>query len=262
MGRSCDDEITKGETSMTVVVMSNELIRAVVENINRRFHDEHLKVAKPEIPLPQSAKEVMRLLYGDNAKKVEEVYNNELLKDFFATAASIYICDAAFERKSHFPAINIIKDTNDRIPIPTGIPRTTITTPSILSPYISKLQIDWSSWRSEMSVKLFVFNVHEWTPILEPCHEYADARLEIDGRQQASVSAAEKIMRSHRTLSPVLREWPSLWEFLPEYAKNKHAQKSQRKSSDSSMPAIDESDKAALEQLDLSVAVQKMKDNA
>jgi len=60
-------------------------------------------------------------------------------------------------------------------------------------------------------------------------------------RRQAQefTEGVSKILSSFSTLAPALKEWPPLWELVPDYAKNKHKEITEKRKSDK--PALDNS---------------------
>jgi hypothetical protein len=79
----------------------------------------------------------------------------------------------------------------------------------------------------------------EYTPDLTNAEDMAlyerfKARAEniaaIKKTRDEYVAGVRKICDTYTTLSPALKAWPPLWELLPEYAKQRHQEISERKS--------------------------------
>jgi hypothetical protein len=58
-------------------------------------------------------------------------------------------------------------------------------------------------------------------------------------RSQEFTEGVSKILSSFSTLAPALKEWPPLWELVPEHAKNKHKEITEKRKADK--PSIDNS---------------------
>ena len=53
------------------------------------------------------------------------------------------------------------------------------------------------------------------------------------------VEGVSKILTSYSTLAPALKAWPPLWELVPEYAKNKHKEITERRKPEKVAPNVD-----------------------
>jgi hypothetical protein len=57
-------------------------------------------------------------------------------------------------------------------------------------------------------------------------------------RSQEFTGGVSKVLENFSTLAPALKEWPPLWELVPEYYKNKHKEITEKRSK-ADKPAVD-----------------------
>jgi hypothetical protein len=58
--------------------------------------------------------------------------------------------------------------------------------------------------------------------------EWQDKVKAIDAEQKEYMVQVRGLLQQHSTLAPLLKQWPALWDLLPQYAKDKHTEIKER----------------------------------
>lgn len=252
---------------MATVVMSNELISVVKTNITKYFYNQSIDVPQPKIPLPKLRSEVLSLLYGDNWEVYDKLVSGPI-NPFVLHTNKIAVL--AYPAK-HTPSPYIL-NLLDQCPKPIFIPALegmvssfTADTTHCYHPAIVKFNVELRYHNSNNlhihaeRLVLQVNPVGEWTPLIEPIMEYQEIVKAIMEERDATLKAAQNLMQSRRTLGPCLRAWPSLWDFLPQTARDKHMRKTENNSKDDTSNEMTNEEKAVLQQLDVNIAIKRLK---
>lgn len=250
---------------MATVVISNELMSIVKANISRFFSNQMVDLPKPQGPLPKARSEVLSLLYGENWEVYDKLVSGPI-KPFVLHTTSIHVC--VYPIRSTNYVISLL----DECPGPIFIPAlegmassftediTYCYHPAIVKfnpalRYYNNNKLHIQAERLVLEVK----PIEAWAPILEPVIEYQDRARAIIDERDTTLKAAHNLLSSHRTLGPCLRAWPSLWDFLPEATKAKHMRKTENTKQRDSGDEISNEEKAALQKLDVSLAIKRLK---
>lgn len=249
---------------MATVVMSNELISVVKTNINRYFSNQFVDVPYPKVPLPKLRSEVLSLLYGDNWEVYDKLVSGPI-NPFVLRTNKISV--VTYPAKHTGYVLNLLDLCAGPIFIPAleGMASfLTADTTQCYHPAIAKFNVElrYSNTNNlHIHAERLVLQVNpvgEWAPLIEPIIEYQNATKAINEERDTTVKAAQKLMESHRTLGPCLRAWPSLWDFLPQSARDKHMRKTENNKRDTS-DEISNEEKAVLQQLDVNIAIKRLK---
>ena len=82
----------------------------------------------------------------------------------------------------------------------------------------------------------FANNYHKSYVLVGECwEEYHNAFMEwqdrmkaLDAEQKEYLTQVKGLLQQHSTLAPLLKQWPALWDLLPQYAKDKHTEIKER----------------------------------
>ena len=71
-----------------------------------------------------------------------------------------------------------------------------------------------------------------WDNLLKEVQDWRERVKVAIERRQEFIQGVANVLSSFSTLAPALKEWPPLWELVPEYAKNKHKEITEKRSAD------------------------------
>lgn len=76
-----------------------------------------------------------------------------------------------------------------------------------------------------------------WNDLRDEVKAWKDRCEAARKRAQEFTEGVSKVLENFSTLAPALKEWPPLWELVPDWAKNKHKEITEKRQSDK--PAVD-----------------------
>ena len=69
-----------------------------------------------------------------------------------------------------------------------------------------------------------------WDNLLKEVQDWRVRTATATKRRNDFAAGVESVLNSFSTLAPALKEWPALWELVPDYAKNKHKEITEKRS--------------------------------
>jgi hypothetical protein len=69
-----------------------------------------------------------------------------------------------------------------------------------------------------------------WDNLLKEVQDWKNGSEVVIKRRNDFALGVESVLESFSTLAPALKEWPALWELVPDYAKNKHKEITEKRS--------------------------------
>jgi hypothetical protein len=119
-----------------------------------------------------------------------------------------------------------------------------------VGPYPVELYFDFSApklWPGTMppeapaenhySQALVLNNSPVWNDLLDEVKAWKDRCDAARKRSKEFTEGVSKVLENFSTLAPALKEWPPLWELVPDWAKNKHKEITEKRQS--GKPAVD-----------------------
>jgi hypothetical protein len=84
---------------------------------------------------------------------------------------------------------------------------------------------------SHYSHSLILDSSPVWDSLVAEVAAWKDRCAAARKRSQEFTEGVSKVLENFSTLAPALKEWPPLWELVPEYAKNKHKEITEKRQS-------------------------------
>lgn len=86
------------------------------------------------------------------------------------------------------------------------------------------LMITHNNWWYELTVA----DDNQWGDTASEIYAYQAQVRQIENECHEFIEVVRKIITTYSTLAPALKAWPPLWDLLPDEAKNRHKQITQR----------------------------------
>lgn len=187
---------------MATVRFSNELKENIISNARSTFNARHQKAAA----IPDGF--------------AERVYN-DIFRDHLHTMSALP--DGFLDVKRDF-SVTIADSSTSVICIPLSM-----IAPRRWPEKINLLHAKQRGWNSTDLHYLPDLNTAEGADIHNVIVNRHYAIKQVTEDQQKFVEGVEKICETFATLAPALKAWPPLWDLLPQSAKDRHLEISERK---------------------------------
>lgn len=216
---------------MARVVMTDALIKQVREQVRRMY-------PVPEMP-------------GYSGKWAEYVYN-------------ILVPQEDRDWATKAPAGWLLRDATMRIRLDdTGLYHAT----SLILPERRPMPVNYDPHRSKLTGYQPMASSSWLTPNKDPIWDPFKAAVKADADRVAEAKAKQDTVANEvsaklsafSSLAPALREWPALWELLPQWAQNKHREVVERKVTPKEPPPeIDVTESDTLSELTAKLGMRRL----
>jgi hypothetical protein len=189
---------------MATVRITKELDKHIIQNAKVKFKDS---IAKAEASRPDHhwGDYIYERIFGDYIPIMEQ-----LPAGFFGTTTEI--------------RVQTVGSAPCNLPFNLSTPRR----------WPNALPEDAPARRSYSGAALTLTDDLVWGELYAEVVAWKDRCDKARLRAQEFTEGVSKILSSFSTLAPALKEWPPLWELVPEYAKNKHKEITEKRKSDRS----------------------------
>lgn len=189
---------------MAVVRMSDDL-RRNIESMARASFDARIDTANKSLVVPMSGDEIYNLMFADT------VNGMLALPDGYFRMSDTFIVSSVNGVRIHH-GFTLSKP----MPWPYDIP----TKPHFAknSPYGNTVQI--------------VLRMNEsglWDSLEAAFIDWQKRVKDVADSRDQFVSGVRAILNNNTTLGAAIKQWPPLWDFIPQYAKDKHSQVVEKK---------------------------------
>lgn len=196
---------------MAVVRLTKEIKDITVNNANNTFN-KRIDAAHCSLTLPMTGDEIYNLVFAQWLPHM-----NALPKEFFSCHNKIEV------RNVHDMTVNHTFILSDVRPFPQEFPE-------------SELANRFNSYGNRTSINLIADDKRTWAELYYAFKSWKDRVETINTERLTFANGVRAILENNTTLAAALREWPPLWDLVPEFAKNKHKQIADRKSKDQERP--------------------------
>ena len=214
---------------MATVRFSNELKEHIIDNARATFNARHQKAAA----IPDGF--------------AERVYN-DIFRDHLHTMSALP--DGFMDKKHEF---SIMLPDSSLSHIQIGL---RLAAPRLWPEKINLLYAKQRGWSNNDLTYIPDLNTAEGADIHNIIVNRHYAIKQVTEDQQKFVDGVDKICTTFSTLAPALKAWPPLWDLLPQDAKDRHLEISERKAA--ATKAAELTDELNLASMTATVVASKM----
>lgn len=190
---------------MAVVRLTQQIKDITLNNANRTF-EKRMEAAQTSLVLPMTGDQIYDLIF---ARWIPHM--NALPAEFFPCYDKIEV------RNIHDITVNHTFTLSDRRPFPNEFPE-------------SELATRYNSYGNRTAVNLSADDKQTWAELYYAFKSWRDRVETVNGERITFTNGVRAILNNNTTLAAALREWPPLWDLVPESAKDKHKQVTEKKS--------------------------------
>jgi hypothetical protein len=189
---------------MAVVRMSDEL-RKNIESMARASFDTRIDAANKSLVVPMTGDEIYNLMFGDTVNGMLALPDGYMRMTNRFTVAGV-----------NGVSIHYDFHTSQPMPWPYEIPT---------MPHFSK----GSMYGSTMQVHLRMNEAGMWDTLEAAFRDWHKRIKDVADSRDQFVGGVRAILNNNTTLGAAIKQWPPLWDFIPQYAKDKHSQVVEKK---------------------------------
>lgn len=189
---------------MAVVRLTQQIKDIVVNNATYTFN-KRMEAAQTSLVLPMTGDQIYDLVF---AKWIPHM--NALPAEFFACYDKIEV------RNIHDITVNHTFTLSDRRPFPNEFPE-------------SELASRYNSYGTRTAINLAADDKRTWTELYFAFKSWRERVETVNDERLTFTNGVRAILGNNTTLAAALREWPPLWDLLPDGVKNKHKQVIEKK---------------------------------
>lgn len=198
------------------VVRLTQQIKDITLNNARNTFSKRTDAAHTSLVLPMTGDQIYDLIF---ARWIPHM--NALPAEFFPCYDKIEV------RNIHDIAANHTFTLSDRRPFPNEFPE-------------SELATRYNSYGPRAAVNLVADDKRTWVELYYAFKSWKDRVKTVDAECETFTNGVRAILNNNTTLAAALREWPPLWDLVPESVKNKHKQVTEKKSKEErATPEVD-----------------------
>jgi hypothetical protein len=189
---------------MAVVRMSDDL-RRNIESMARASFDARIDTANKSLVVPMTGDEIYHLMFADT------VNGMLALPDGYFRMSDTFIVSSVNGVHIHH-GFTLSKP----MPWPYVIPT---------MPHFANT----SSYGSAIQINLRMNESGLWDSLEAAFIDWQKRVKDVADSRDQFVSGVRAILNNNTTLGAAIKQWPPLWDFIPQYAKDKHSQVVEKK---------------------------------
>jgi hypothetical protein len=189
---------------MAVVRMSDDL-RRNIESMARASFDARIDTANKSLVVPMSGDEIYNLMFADT------VNGMLALPDGYFRMSDTFIVSSVNGVSIHYDF-----HTSQPMPWPYDIPT---------KPHFAKN----NSYGNTVHIVLRLNESGLWDSLEAAFRDWHKRVKDVADSRDQFVSGVRAILNNNTTLGAAIKQWPPLWDFIPQYAKDKHSQVVEKK---------------------------------
>lgn len=200
---------------MAIVRLTQQLKDMIVNTANNTFN-KRMDTAHASLTLPMTGDQIYDLIFA------------EWLPHMNALPAEFFPCYDKLEvRNIHDITVNHTFALSDRRPFPNEFPS-------------SLLATRYNSYGNRTALNLNADDKQTWANLYYAFKSWRDRVEAVNDERLTFTNGVRAILNNNSTLAAALREWPPLWDLVPESTKNKHKQVVDKKSKEErATPEVD-----------------------